>query len=120
MESEEQELCAPKPIRNSSRSYKSNKIPSFLEIDIPSLKKNRSNMSTPSSMASSISTCHESECSSLGYEGKVDKNSFSEELIKLLNNDGEFETIKRSSLIYHENIPRPINPFFSNFEDKEK
>lgn len=119
MESQD-ELIAPKPVRSCKRPFRSNNTPAFLELDIPSLKKSNSAMSSPSSMTSSTSTYQESETGQTGNEAQREQEQFEKELTKLLNDDFAFESFKRSSFIMPQFIQRPQNPYFENFESQNE
>lgn len=110
------EICAPKPIRKSSRPSYNNYSPLYLEIDIPSIKKSKSEMSSPCSVTSSASALQESDISFSALDYGMEHDQFAEDLSKILNNEVAWDNFKRSSFNVPQFIQRPKNSFYQNFD----
>ena len=114
------EVFAPKPIRKSSRPSYINYSPKNLEIDIPSVRKSNSEMSSPSSVTSSTSSLQSSQISFSNTEAGIENNQFAEEITKILNNELAWDNFKRSSFNVPQFIKRPKNSFYQSLENDEK
>lgn len=114
------EVCAPRPVYSSSRQFRSNRSPSYLHIDIPSFQESKSEMSSPSSLASNPSSNQDSNFSFSLYENGKDQDQFGEELMRALSNDLAWDNLKRSSFNTPQFIIRPKNSFYQNLEKECK